>query len=581
MFSDLKAAGAVLVIAAGLASAAPAQSPEVLAAQRDAYDAVRAKTILELQPFRDTAVVALNDETPLSLVSVNPRINAWFVLQIGPEGGRQESYHLENPAPARRKITLEPAPAPALVIADETGTSRCTPWAEDGRDLAAARASDQPFAPLCDGKLYLRNKVTGARTSLEAAAEFLRENVAGGESIVRFVRQTFFKDSELASGPALEARGAGRLALGPGGAAMDAAVEDRPVIATLMDIGLDGAETARMTMGLWYPVSDLPGVFASAIQPRSIARSVLRGPGTANALDGIEGRADVYLVGFDLGRFDLGFALGTDHPGLGWSPRPPASVRPRGMPGPDGVKSAAPLVRLGMVNPALADRTVAVFTGGFKRQHGAFKWGDYITLNFGTHYGFVEQGTIFSKLQPHLATLYVLDDGTIGMKTWEEADNALLPRLRFARQNGVPLVAPDPETGESVPAPLVTRWGPGNWSGSAKAELRTLRAGACMKENEGRRYLIYAYFSTATPSAMARTFQAYGCDYAMLLDMNALEHTYLALYVARGGKLHVQHMVPGMALIDKKARDGTVIPRFLGYADNRDLFYLTLKEGVE
>ena len=29
---------------------------------------------------------------------------------------------------------------------------------------------------------------------------------------------------------------------------------------------------------------------------------------------------------------------------------------------------------------------------------------------------------------------------------------------------------------------------------------------------------------------MARIFQAYRCDYAMLLDMNALEHTYLAMY---------------------------------------------------
>ncbi|MFN3147931.1 MAG: hypothetical protein ACE368_23215 [Paracoccaceae bacterium] len=123
--------------------------------------------------------------------------------------------------------------------------------------------------------------------------------------------------------------------------------------------------------------------------------------------------------------------------------------------------------------------------------------------------------------------------------------------------------------------------GPGNWSGSAEAELRTLRAGACIVEGDDTRYLLYGYFSTATPSAMARTFQGYGCTYAMLLDMNALEHTYLALYVRRDGSVEVQHIVPGMSGVDKRYRDGTVIPRFLGYPDNRDLFYVMRKEGTQ
>lgn len=87
------------------------------------------------------------------------------------------------------------------------------------------------------------------------------------------------------------------------------------------------------------------------------------------------------------------------------------------------------------------------------------------------------------------------------MKTWTEEDNAMLPRIRFARQNGVPLVE------DGIPGPLVPpHWGgPGNWSGSAEAKLRTLRAGgACMKEANGKQWLIYGWFSTATPSAMAR-----------------------------------------------------------------------------
>ena len=85
-------------------------------------------------------------------------------------------------------------------------------------------------------------------------------------------------------------------------------------------------------------------------------------------------------------------------------------------------------------------------------------------------------------------------------------------------------------------------------------------------------------FSTsATPSAMARVFQAYQCRYAMLLDMNALEHTYLAIYKRQGSNLYVQHLIQGMSEVDRSVK-GQYIPRFLGYSDNRDFFYLTRKE---
>ena len=51
-------------------------------------------------------------------------------------------------------------------------------------------------------------------------------------------------------------------------------------------------------------------------------------------------------------------------------------------------------------------------------------------IDTGKHYGFIEKGVIYSKLKTELSTLYVLDDGTIEMKTWTEADDALLPHPR-------------------------------------------------------------------------------------------------------------------------------------------------------
>jgi hypothetical protein len=286
----------------------------------------------------------------------------------------------------------------------------------------------------------------------------------------------------------------------------------------------------------------------------------------------------VYLVAFDLGSFDLHFALGTDHPRLDWSPRPPERVRDPRLPGPDGVASPAPLITNGMVSPADVDRTVATFAGGFKREHGAFRYGPFSLENHGSHYGFIQEGTIFSKLQPGLATLLTMADGRVEMKTWTRADEATLEDIRDARQNGVPLIEYDPARGTSAPGALVNLWGPGNWSGSAAEVLRTVRAGACLQQSGARSFLVYAYFSAATPSAMARVFEGYHCRYAMQLDINALEHTYLALYVRRNHERLVEHVVQGMEQCDSHTREG-LAPRFLAVPDDRDFFYLTRRGG--
>ena len=119
----------------------------------------------------------------------------------------------------------------------------------------------------------------------------------------------------------------------------------------------------------------------------------------------------------------------------------------------------------------------------------------------------------------------------------------------------------------------VTNWGLGNWSGSVDGRYRTLRSGIGLQERDGYRFLIYGYFSTATPSAMARVFQAYQCSYAMMLDMNALEHTYLAVYPQQESQFTVQHLIKGMDVLDKSFQ-GQSVPRFVGYPDNRDFFYL-------
>jgi hypothetical protein len=572
-------AGVALLAALCLPVAAdelPVPPPE----QAAQYRAETPKTILELQQFRRSQSIAAERPSGrrgrASLIELNPYINAWFLLTLdwGDAGG-QTSYHLENPAPETQGVGLRDGQPGSLTITHDGAATICDVWSGDPSALEGARASSLPYAPLCGGRLYLRSPVAGHRTDLEQVTEFLRDHVWGGEEIVGFVREGLLRDAYLERGTPSPAAGlAGEPPGAPNPAAVSAAYADGAVATEHLGIEVLGADAGRLTLGRWHAASNLPGIYVSVMQPQAISQEILESyPGTVNRLDGVEAAALVYLVAFDLTQFDLGFALGAEHPRVGWSPRPPEVVRSHALPGPDGIDDIRPLVTNGMVSPALVGDTAASFTGGFKREHGAFKYGDLAARNRGSHYGFIEQGVVFSKLQPGLATLYVLDDGWVDMMTWSEADDRLLARIRYARQNGVPLIEPDPATGAPAPGALVARWGPGNWSGSAAGELRALRAGVCLQEADGRRFLTYGWFSSATPSAMARVFQAYGCRYAMLLDMNALEHTYLALYARKDGEIAVQHLIRGMEEVDKNA-DGRMIPRFIGFPDNRDFFYL-------
>ncbi len=519
-------------------------------------------SIFAMQPFRNDQSLQAVDGTTYTLTSLNPHVNSWFILEITPANGRSRFAHFENAAPDIWDISLIDEDGPALLIEGDGDSFACAPW-DDG-ELAEAQDSSLPFAPVCDWSIFVRNPVSGNRTTREAVAEFLRDNVVFGESIVNLIKGAFFEDAFMISSEGEEEVEEidGVELLG------NALLDNTPNMRPYMGFELIGTDAGAMTAGAWYEVEDSPGIYASVMQPGMIANEVFQVPG-ANGLDGIERRADVYLVAFDMARFDIGYELGTEHPRLGWSSRP--SNRHGQGRGPDGFDRPDPVVRTGMLNPAFAERVAATFTGGFKRDHGAWRFGDYSTFNYGHHYGFMQNGVLISRLWPNLATLYLTQDGDVAMRTWREEDDALLPELTFARQNGVAIIE------DGVPGPRVTSWGGGNWSGDANATLRTLRGGTCMRTVEDRQFLIYAYFSTATPSAMARTFQAYQCDYAMLLDMNSQEHTYMALYVhdEDGGEMDVQHLVSGMAEADP---DNGRVPRFISAPDNRDFFYLLRRE---
>jgi len=550
-------------------------------------------TIVDLQPFRRTSSIQIKtgrgEEGLATLINLNPDINSWYLLGLRWPGGVPDAtYHLENADSGTQQLLLNTSHPAGLVIVRGNEKVVCDLWGGNSPDsLEAARRSGAPYVPLCGGRLYLRNPTKGHRTRIETVTDLLRDKVPGGETVVDIVRDTLFTDSyrETArtlpgSGDSIPGQAQKTAGEEPAPALLDPAQKDRFVDPMHLGIQVQSPGAGKMALGNWYAAKGIPGTYVSLVYTRAIAPEILQSYRTVvSTLDNLEAGALVYLVAFDLGQFDLKFALGTEHPRVGWSEHMLDRMRDESIPGPDGIGTVAPLVSNGLISPRDAARTAATFAGGFKRAHGAFQYGALAYKNHGSHYGFIEDGVLFSKLQPMLSTICVLDDGRVDLLTWTEGDNRLLPRIRYARQNGVPIITGfDASKQMSVPGPLVARWGEGNWSGSEDKKLRTLRAGAALQQVGGRRFLIYALFTGATPSAMVRVFQAYRCLYAMHLDMNALEHTYLAVYPRRGSSLDVEYLIRGMSEVDELAK-GQYVPRFLGYADNRDFFYLLRKEG--
>lgn len=563
----LTIATGIPTLPAGADTMAPWYAPAAQrAAQFAGFAETRTRDVVEFQPFRAELTDTAEDGSPLRLIALNPYANAWFVLETG-QGRGLARWHLENPAPTLFTVSLD---AGALRIDSAAGPVTCAPWQGE---LAAAQSAGLPYTPICEGRLFLRGQGSGSRTMRESVTEFLRSYVPFGEDLITLVKTTLYEDAFMETSILLDSDEAGAAVQALG----QARLRSTPVMQSNMRLDLVGAERGRMQAGAWYAVADAPGIYASVVQPGLVHPDILNRRAEANALDGVENNADVWLFAYDLDRFEMGYEPGTHHPGVEWSPRP--RVNRQGLPGPDGFATVAPLQMTGMLNPVALDRVAAIIAGGFKREHAAWRSGPLSQSNNGHHYGVVAQGTVLSRLQPGLATIYALEDGVLRMGSWDAEDRQLLPRVRFARQNGVPLIEPGPD-GAPVAGAFVRQWVPGNWSGSGEAQLRTLRSGACLREIAGdggtRRFLIYGVFSAATPSGMVRVFQAYGCSYAMQLDMNSLDLTYAAVYARRPGAegFEILHLDRRMDEGDRRDRDGRALGRFVNFPDNRDFIYL-------
>lgn len=276
-------AGAVM----GLLSRTVADG-EALASPWVQYASEVPKTIIELQPFRQTQSVQFSaplDQGPegageAMLTNLNPNINAWFMLTIRrTPSGKSEAYHLENPWPKAQRLSIDADHPNGILISSDGREIACDLWGGAGATaLQQARRLELPYAPLCQDRLYLRNAVPGTYTHLERVTNFLRDHVWGGDQIVGFVKHEFFADAFIeksaAGAPSLPAV-ADVSPPGLRAAQIGFAFSGQAVIPE--NLGIDvGQRSSGLLLGRWYAARDVVGVYLSVIKPQAIAAPLSR-----------------------------------------------------------------------------------------------------------------------------------------------------------------------------------------------------------------------------------------------------------------------------------------------------------------
>ncbi|MEO5343092.1 MAG: hypothetical protein H7842_07115 [Gammaproteobacteria bacterium SHHR-1] len=513
-----------------------------------------------------------------SLINLNQAVNRWYLLALTDRQGRQSVYNLIT-LDDRLVLDLDNRAAEVLITGERDEQDYDCPI--DSGIVQARQQADKRstgYLPVCNGQLLLTIKQNGFQPAIEKGAELIRWFAGDvGEGFINTVKEHFFQDRYTIADDTEQTTPSRQQQeqSGPERARIRAGQEGHSLSTRELQLVL-AEDSPSLLAGQWYPLKHFDGVYASLMLPGLVPQEIEKSHrDRVKPLDGVERNALVYSLAVDLDQYSLGWGHGTDHPGVGWSERA-IRIKKDNPHGPDGFDRLDPLIPMGQVPPYEWARTIGTFSAGFQLRHSAFRYGKMSTFNKAHHYGFMEKGVLLSSPTENLVTLIMYQDGTVDMKVWEKGDEEKLPRIRHLRQNGVPLIHPD-ETGQGIPGVWVKHWGAGNWSGSADKKLRTPRGAACLLEQGDKRYLVYSYFSGATPSAMARTFQAYDCKVAIHLDLNSPGQAYASLFrPTEGGKaIDMELLVRNM---NQYMGDYGKNPRYLLKPDYKDFFYIFKKD---
>lgn len=419
-----------------------------------------------------------------------------------------------------------------------------------------------PFTSICGGAMWMKVTFGAYKSNVESVTDLLRTTGGAGEGVINVYKSFFGQNGEDAQllGTSLD-RGTNSLVL-------KNSQEPKKIKINVPNLGISISEDGKQKVdkslfsGKWYKSfhDKYDSRWTSALYPSHYE------------ISGVGSDKLVYLMAFDLDKdFLMNYGTGVDHPNLKWSGRPKVD---KNSSGPDGFSDDSIVKRSTMVAPWLSTRSIAVFSGGFKREHSAFRVGERSIKNGGYHYGFSEGGVVRSKIHDGLATIWRSKNGEIKLGKWNERLGEEQSEYGFIRQNGLLLVE------NNSPTENVKNMLSGNWSGNAQGDIATMRSAFCLAtNNQNKKIGVYAVFSLATPELMAHTLSAIGCKEALQLDMNSPQLTYGAfiygtnyVYGEKPGKQVLYE--PLMLSMVEQASDWG---RFVSKADSRDFFVIYKK----
>lgn len=536
--------------------------------------------LLQLQTYKQEVTATYEDAafTSATLINLNSHINTWYILTLTDSDYSVTTYNLLAISD-KLKLNLNTDTPELLITGHSDGIYNCDIGKEVSWVFETRKKTRSSYIPVCNNLLLITVRQDGYQPWVEKGAEVLRW-LAGdaGEEVISGVKEHFFQDKYIVEEQAEESTAPSE-ATSNSSPLPRATIQERYQNTTIptrhLGLRTENSEN-RLLAGEWYPLKNYPAVYTSMITPGMVSKEIHAShKDRVNYLDRVERKATVFLMSFSLNRYTLGWGHGTDHPSVGWSPRA-RNITKDNPYGPDGFNRMDPLIPLGHVPPFHWSKTIGTFSAGFQKRHGAFRYGKLSTFNKAHHYGFMENGVMLVSPSEGLATVIMYKDGGVDLKRWTAKDKELLPYIRHIRQNGVPLIHRD-ENGQGIPGRWVKHWSKGNWSGSAKKELRAPRGATCLIETPQENHLVYAYFSSATPSAMARVFQAYGCSFAIHLDLNSPGQAYASLFNAQGedGVFDIELLMTKMHMYWGGSASR---PRYFIKPDYKDFFYIMKRE---
>lgn len=543
-----------------------------------------APNVVEFQKFKEETSMRVGSDE-LKLINLNKHIGNWFLITRTVPKQNPVTINFQVNDQVVKSVTLVPEVPTGVLLETTKGEKiQCPIFDTD----VVKKHQKKGFEDICESLVSLRFEQSVAFTwsskeMLDKSRKFASaiglaetgEEIAGyGKAFLNWFSDPSVKE-KVEDGDAKETVAK----QGP----PSARVQKPGTTIGRSSLGIELDETVvkkgePLVAGQWYPTKNYPGAYVSMMTPDMVPADILASfPDRVGALTAEERAAAVVTVAFDMSTYSFGWTRGKDDPNLegAWSPMQWQAKTNE--PGPDGFARFAPLITPGYVPSSYLSSTVAVFSGGFHRQHSFFQYGERATTNKGNNYGFMEDGVLLSTLHHGLASFIVYKNGDVAIHPWSQEDDNNIANIRHVRQNGIAPTEYDPETKTVIPSEFSKDSKLSNyWALLNSLEFQP-RGIAFTMENNGRKFVAYAFFTRTKPNAFARVLQAYHATGSVHLDMNSAYNAYFSMVKILNDDFTVENLITEMAGGNRGINmDGKnkKVPRFLAVPDSRDFFYV-------